>query len=259
VSNTLLFEDLYRGIGREWRLLVAVAVLFLGVALAANYAWPQRYQATAVLTVEPITAIQQGGSSGSVNMDTERVVATSTEVLAIAARDLPGTTVADLSDAVTVSVPKGSQILNFTFTSGSPVGAAESANAIATAYSDQRVANAQRVVTEATDNLATRIDDLSGQLAGLGENSPARSTLAMQMQALQERQATLASATFYSGSLVSPAAAPQDSTKPSITVFLAAGLFLGVLVGAFSALVRARLRSPRTPRTERERLIAASA
>jgi uncharacterized protein involved in exopolysaccharide biosynthesis len=242
VNNTWSLEDLYRGIGRQWRLLLIVTVVFLAAAVAASFLWPVRYQASALLTVEPIAVTQSGNSSNSVNMDTEKVVAKSTTVLAMAAKKLPDSSVAELEAAMEVTVPKNSQVLEFAYTGSNPERAARSANAVATAYSDHRVATAQQVVNEATANLTKRMDDLSAQMAALPANSAAKDSLSLQLQALQERQATLASATFYSGALVSPAAAPEQSTKPSFLILLAAGLFLGVLVGMFSALVRARMK-----------------
>jgi uncharacterized protein involved in exopolysaccharide biosynthesis len=242
VNNIWSLEDLYRGIGRQWRLLLIVTVVFLAAAVGASFLWPVQYQASALLTVEPIAVTQSGNASSSVNMDTEKVVATSTTVLAMAVRELPGSSLAELEAAMEVTVPKNSQVLEFSYTGASAERAARSANAVATAYSDHRVATAQQVVNEATRNLTKRIDDLSAQMSALPANSSARDTLSLQLQALQERQATLASATFYSGALVSPAAAPEQSTKPSFLVLLAAGLFLGVLVGMFSALIRARMK-----------------
>ena len=245
VDNAWLMEDLYRGIARQWRVLVTVIVLSVLGSVAAGIFWPERYEATAVITVEPIATMSSGSGNDSVNMDTETVVATSTEVLAIAAEDLPGSTLTELRDSVVVSVPKGSQVLSFAYTADEPEPAAKSANAIATAYADYRVANAQRVVNETIQMLTARITDLNAKLAALPGDSPAKSALELQVGTLQEGQATLTAATFNSGSLVSPAAIPSDSTRMSLGVFIAAGLFLGIFVGAFAALITARVR--RTP------------
>lgn len=246
MNDTWSLEDLYRTIGRHWVTVFLVTMLFVGAAVGANFLWPERYEAKAVLTVEPIAAVQSGGSSDSVNMETERVVATSTEVLSIAALELDGGSVKALQESIEVGVPKGSQVLEFVSTDTTATDAAAGANAVANAYSNQRVENAQRVVAEATRNLTERVSELTAQLDALIEDSLDARNIELQIQALQERQATLASATFYSGALVSPAVAPSDSTKPSLPVFLAAGLFLGFFVGAFAALIRGRVRRGRT-------------
>ncbi|GAB3122229.1 YveK family protein [Glaciibacter psychrotolerans] len=256
MKNTWSLEDLYTSIAREWRVLLIVILLFLGAAYGANVLWPKRYEAVALQTVEPIATTQASGVTGNVNMDTERVVATSGEVLALAAKQLPGVAVDELADSIEVTVPKGAQVLMFTYTATTPDRAAAGANAIAKAYSEQRVATAQSVVDAAAKNLSARIADLTTQMSAYQLNSPDYNTLSLQIQTLQERQATLTSTTFYSGSLVSPAVAPSGSTKPSLTVFMAAGLFLGVFVGAFIALIRARVRGIRAQRSEPEHKLA---
>ncbi|MFC0681072.1 hypothetical protein ACFFGH_24860 [Lysobacter korlensis] len=244
METTWSLDDLYRDIAHHWRTLAGVAAALILLAVLAFTLWPDKYSTTAVLTVEPITVGQVGGS-GSVNMDTEKVVATSTEVLGRAAKALPGSDIVSLREATEVTVPRGSQVLQFTFTSGTAEGAAAGANAVANAYGDQRVANAQRVVTEATDNITARIVDLEVQVEEAKDGSETERALQLQIQTLQEQLASLSSATFYSGTLVSPATAPADSDKPSLPTFLAAGLFLGGLLGAFAALIHARTAARR--------------
>jgi uncharacterized protein involved in exopolysaccharide biosynthesis len=237
VTNTPSLDDLYKSVAHEWRLLASVVVVFLIMSFGLSVLWPVRYAATAVLTVEPLSA-QMGSTADSVNMDTERVVATSTEVLTLAAKKLHCLSPAELRATIEVNVPKASQVLEFTSTMASADQAAASANAVATAYTDHRVATAEKAVSTATDNLTKRIADLTTQIAALPESSSVARALQVQVEALQERQAALAATTFYSGSLVSPASAPSTSTKPPLAVFLAAGLFLGLFLGAFAALIR---------------------
>lgn len=224
--------------------LVIVVIALIG-AVAVNALWPQRYEATAVITVEPITVAGTGLSSDAVNMDTERVVASSTEVLRLASEELSGLTPAELRDGLVVTVPKGAKVLSFGYTADSPAGAAEAANAIAAAYRENRVATATRVVDEASAGIAGTIEEIATEAAALSADSPVRATLEAQLRTLQERQALLRSASFNAGSLVSPAVAPADSTKPSLPVLLAGGLFVGVFIGCFAALLRARFRRER--------------
>lgn len=239
-SDTWSVDDLMRRIASGWVLIAVFVVVGVGLAAGAGVLWPERFEAKAVLTVEPIGALQPG--TDEVNMETERVIATSTEVLTPAAEQL-GSTPRALASAVTVSVPKGSQVLEITYTDADPQRAADAANAIATAYTEQRVQNAEKVVQSATDSLSARIGELQTQLDGLPPDSSAARAIDVQIVTLQERLATLASNTFYSGSIVSPAATPRDSTTPSFAVFVAAGAGLGLLLGVFVALVRARLRA----------------
>ena len=245
MAESWLLEDLARSVRREWRILVSVIVVALVLAVAATVLWPQEFEAAAVLTVETTTVAQPGQATGAVNMDTERIVATSSEVLALAAKSIPNSTVEELRDSLVVSVPKGAQVLTFTLTADTPDAAAAGANAIAKAYHENRVATAKQLVDGAVDNLASRIAELTTQAGTLPADSVVRATLEAQIQALQERQVLLESTAFNAGSLVSPAVAPTSSTQPSAVIIFGAAIVLGAFVGVFAALLRARERRHR--------------
>lgn len=246
MAETLSLEDLARSITRQWRLMLVVVVVALGASVAVNQLWPLQFEATAVITVEPTTVGLTSTSNDAVNMDTERVVASSTEVLRLASEKLGGPTPAQLRDGLMVTVPKGAKVLSFDYTAPSAEAAAAGANAIAAAYREHRVATAKSVVDEASAGLTAGIEEISTEAATLASDSPVRATLETQIQALQERQALLRSASFNAGSLVSPAVEPSESTKPSVAVIVAAGLFVGLFIGSFIALIRARFQRERT-------------
>ncbi len=63
------------------------------------------------------------------------------------------------------------------------------------------------------------------------------------MQALLDQQARIAATPFYPGTLVTQAEPPRESNRPSIYVFVAAGLFLGLLLGSIAALITSRVRN----------------
>jgi uncharacterized protein involved in exopolysaccharide biosynthesis len=251
VKTAWTLEDLYRSIARGWLLLVAFAIAFAVLALGAYQLWPQKFEATAVMTVEPLTVSSASQGSGSdVNMETERVVATSSEVLTLAAKALGTQSISELRDGVVVSVPKGSQVLAFTVTAEDPMTAAQQANAIANAYSERRVANAEAVVADAITFLSGRIAELETQLAAADPQSENTQTLQAQIVSLQNSQAALTSTTFYSGALISPAVEPSSSTRPSVAVFVAGGLFIGLFLGSFCALLYGRRRLHQRPVVE---------
>lgn len=242
-SAPLSLEDVAHRIAREWRILLAVLVIALVAGLALRLLWPASYEATAKLTVEPV-AVLDTGSTATVNMDTERVVATSTEVLAPVATQF-GIDTADIVDSLEVTVPRGSQVLEFTYSNAQAGTAAEIANAVADSYSDQRVANAEGIVQQAVANLESRIVELETRLDAAAADSAQARSLEVQIQTLQERLAVIASNTFYSGSLISPAATPSDTTTPSILIFAAGAAAFGLLAGSFAALLRSRSRDAR--------------
>lgn len=236
---------LLRTIKRGWKIIAITTVLTIGAAGAVSELLPVRWDATAVLTVEPISAIPvTGGTSTAlqVNMNTESVIAKSSEVLSRAAEELDGIEIAELKRGLQVAVPKGSQVLEFKYTADSAARAPQVANAIALAYNLQRIESAERVIDETSDSLIARIVDLESQRDDTTEGASDYQTLTLQISTLQERQASLTAATFYPGTLVSPATQPAYPSNFSLKTFLVAGLFLGLLIGFSLALAYDRYR-----------------
>lgn len=257
MAENLTVQDIFRGIGRSWPLLLAVVVLCVALSAAAYALFPQRYTATAQHTVEPIAILSTGSTFNTVNMQTESVVATSDSVLERAAKAASGVSVATLRDAITVTTPRSSQVLTISVTTASATDSAKWANAVATAYGQQRRANAEAVRTQVRTDLTRAI----AQLRLLYDSQPARSSerevTQQQIQALLDQQARLAATALYPGSVVTVAAPPDSPDRPSLLIFLTAGLLIGLLAGAFVALLRSRARSsaesqPDTPDRRRK-------
>lgn len=243
MAHNWTLEDLYRGIMRSWIVVAGTIVAFVLAGMAIFAIYPQKYTAEAQHTVEPISVLTSGSSFNTVNMETERVVATSTAVLARAIENLESTSVEALRANTTVEVPRNSQVLIFEVTANTPQLAAERANALATAYGQQRIETARAVVDEATEELDASITQLQELLASQPEGSNQRAATQQQLQALLDQQARITATPFYSGSLVTPAEPPGSSNRPSVLVFIAAGLFLGMLLGAIAALIVSRARN----------------
>lgn len=226
-------------------MLVAVVAAFAVVAAVAWALFPQTYTATAQHTVEPITALSSGSSFNTVNMETERLVATSAAVLERAAETLgeeSGASVAALSDATVVQVPRGSQVLTFDVTTSSPEQSAEWANAVASAYGAHRSDNARAVVEQTTAELGASIQRLQSVYDAQPADSDARQATQLQLDALLEEQARLQATSFFPGTLVTPATVVTESNRPGNFVFVIGGLFLGLIVGSIAALVVSRSR-----------------
>lgn len=238
-----MVEDVGRSIARQWKVLVGVALAIAVAATVLGLVWPDRYTATASVTVEAIPTADD--ATPDVNMETQRLIARSTEVLSLAADELPDTSVAELRAQLEVTIPRGSQVLEFRVTTGSADGSAEIADTIATAYLDHRSAVAERRITEASDALALTAEQLRAQLAVLEPDNPLRESLEGQIRALDTQRAVLIATSIDAGSLIDPAATPQDTDTPSLYVFAGAGVFLGIFVGAFAALIRDRMVSAR--------------
>lgn len=246
---------LMRTFKRGWKIILITIVVSVAAAIGVCELLPVRWQATAVLTVEPISAVPVSGTSASasqVNMNTESVIAKSTEVLRLAAEELGAETITELKRGLNIAVPKGSQVLEFSYTTDSAEQAPLAANAIALAYNRQRIESAERVIDETTQSLIARIVKLEDQRAATDEGTSDYQTLTLQITTLQERQASLTAATFYPGTLVSPATEPSYPANFSRKTFVIAGFFLGALLGFCLALTydkyrESRLRSQQLP------------
>jgi len=243
LSNHWTLEDLYNGVVKSWWVLVATVVAFIAVGAGAWAVLPQTYTATAQHTVEPISVLSSGSSFNTVNMETERLVATSSSVLERAAEELDGASVGALREATVVQVPRGSQVLTFEVTTRSPAQSAEWANAVASAYGQTRSDNARAVVEQTTGELSASIDQLQTLYNSQAPDSDARAATQLQLDALLEQKARLEATPFFPGTLVTPASPPADSNRLGIAVFVAGALFLGLMIGGIAALLVTRARS----------------
>lgn len=243
MASQWTLEDLYRGVMRSWYVLVGTLVAFALIAVGIFVVFPQTYTAEAQHTVEPISVLSTGSTFNTVNMETERVVATSATVLARASEELGGVSTSQLRDATIIEVPRGSQVLTFQVTTRSAADSAEWANALALAYGEQRTANARTVVEQTAAELSTSIQRLQALYDSQPPDSSERAATQLQLQALLDQQARLTATPFFAGILVTPAAEPSSSNRPSMYVFIAAGLFLGLLLGGIAALIVSRIRS----------------
>ncbi|WP_307872128.1 Wzz/FepE/Etk N-terminal domain-containing protein [Microbacterium paraoxydans] len=236
-------EDLYRGVMQSWMVLVGTIVAFALIGFGIFLIYPQKYTAEAQHTVEPISVLSTGSSFNTVNMETEKVVATSTAVLKRAVEDLEDTSIEALRNNTVIDVPRNSQVLSFQVTANTPQAAADRANALAEAYGAQRTDNARAVVEQTTAELGDSIAQLQAVVDSQPIDSSERAATQLQLQGLLDQQARITATPFYSGTLVTPADPPQKSNRPSVLVFIAAGLFLGILVGAIAALIVSRVRN----------------
>jgi capsular polysaccharide biosynthesis protein len=254
MERAMTVADVGRALWSAKWVIVGATLVGLITGIVAYTAWPDRYQATSVFTVAPIIAPPLTSSSETVNMDTEAVVATSAAVVGRAASTL-GQTPAAVSAALEVAVPRGSEALEFTFTSSSADEAAAGANAVAEAYAENRTQSATAVVDEAKRSLSATIAATQELVAAAPPNSPERITLELQVATLQQRLATLAAATLYPGTLITEAQPPRKPSTPGLLMFVASGVALGALAGVLLGLLLVRGREARTSTTETSRRV----
>jgi capsular polysaccharide biosynthesis protein/MinD-like ATPase involved in chromosome partitioning or flagellar assembly len=271
-DSTLQLGDYLRLAKRRWW---AIALGLL-VGLSAGYAFTatrgQQYTSTASVLVQPVgtdTEVANGRTSGPVNLDTEAQLVRSSAVEA-KARDLLRTSLSpqDLGEAVKVTVPANTSVLNIAFTADNPEGAQQGAHSFAEAYLAVRgdtakgqVAARIKALQALIAGLAAQQKQYAGQLAALPPDSPDRSAaqaklnnINTQIDAANGQLIPLQTEQVNPGGIISDAQLPDSTSGPLGILAIASGLLLGLLFGLLLAFAieRADKRVRRSVDLERE-------
>jgi capsular polysaccharide biosynthesis protein len=223
--------------------LIVATLTAAGAAAGAGYGLtaPKEYRATAELLVSPVPAADSTYTGIDVLRDTggKRTAAASAAAL------LRGPLVADavraqlglhrsrnaLLSALDAHVVGSSDVVAVTITDGSPVGAAQIANAFVDTLVNQRTASFDRDVVAAI----TRDDQALASL-------PARSPAARHLRSELDRLHRLAGAPDPSLRQAGQAVPPTAASWPDAGELAALGAAIGLGVGLLAALVHAFLR-----------------
>ena len=225
-----------------WLIVLIVVPLTVSV-LVLSLVLPKRYSATESLVLE-----ERGGvlappdaESETRRLATMRTLLTSREVLARAARDLPGETADTLEDKVTTAVDDVASIIEVKATDGDAAGAAAIAHEVAGTFVEQRRESERERFAEARRSL-----ELALRRAQAAGGSPEEARL------LRERLSELSVSEVATGDELQIAQAAQppagpDSPKPLQNTLFAffAALFVAVLAALGRDLLAPRVSSPR--------------
>lgn len=247
-------------IKRGWLpLLLGVIVgLVAGLALQ-NRQTPTYSSSTLVLVLDPgvanTTTVTGARTTGSVNLDTESNLVTSTAVMTetrslLRTKD-PLTTIAA---RVSVSVPPNSGLLKITYQASTPKLAQAGAKAVATAYLKNRVdtakgvlaaeikvlqtsySSANKALSKATaDVLKYRSTSQEGQLAAASKALLTKTVSTLSQQILTDQGIVV-----NAGSIAQAASLPTKPAGLPKILFLASGLAMGILLGLLGAWLLAR-------------------
>ncbi len=238
MSNDIPFYNLTRVLRGGWLVIIATTLVFGLFGYLAGQLVPTRYDATATVEVTSTDGVD------ATNMQTEQTIAQSTEVLTAAQQDLSDWSIGDLRDALSVTVPKDADILQFTVADASARRSSDAANAVADAYlSDRRDANDQQQQRglKLLEAQITQFDDQIRQTT----SEVRKQVLESRLAALSSQYAAVRANVDEPGRILSDAEVPDAPSTPSLAVFVAAGLVAGVLVGFYFATVIYRFRRAR--------------
>lgn len=234
---------------RKWSIL-AITVVTLAGALFFSLRQTPVYSSSAEVLVKPTTECTFGPCF---NMQTETVIAQSSEVAGFALEELPSDE--DLDGGLSVTNTTGTEILVFSVSHTEPRSAKAQADAYAHGYLAARNDRALEQIEEATQTVAERISQLQSRLSEINEqisttvDEVERTTLTqrsgfirLQIQSLKQKLTEVNSgASVDVGQIVQDAFLPSAPVSPQPRRSAALGLVLGLILGCGVALLRDRL------------------
>lgn len=247
---------------RRWWEVMLGGLLGVAVAATVSLALPPQYVSTALVQVLPTgisdgTSLTNGRTQGSVNLDTEAQLVTSTPVATRASALLKETySPTDVQDNLDVTVPANTQILSIAYTGPSASQAQQGAGAFAQAYLENRTSTATtqqslqiKPIQDQVTALTNQLRDVAGKLATLPAGSPDRAFAAAQqdvvgrqISALSSQLSALQATPVTPGQVITVPDLPTSASSPIWLLNLGTGLVAGLLLGVVVVLARVRRR-----------------
>lgn len=244
---------------RRWWVVLAVTVLCLVGAAGYIATAAKSYSSTATVYVAPTSADLASQStttlkSGTVNLYTEAQVVTSGTVATIAGKTLHSSLPAStLAKQVAVAIPANSQTLQITCSTSSSTGAADCANAFASAYLSNRSTTAKAAIQQQITPLKSQVTSLNKTVAklqttvsGLPSNSAQRASAQAELTSYQTQLRSLNSrlsglygeaAQTNGGNIITKAVPSSSPTSPKKSLVIVAGLVVGLIIGLVVAFL----------------------
>jgi capsular exopolysaccharide synthesis family protein len=244
-----LFSVLWR---RKWTIAALMAAVLAGVLVFSLLQTPIYQSKASVLVEQPMSA-SGGNFQSTPNMATEKLVGSSPAVAHNVVQTLPlSETPDDLLRHLSVSVPDGTEVLDFIYGDPSPAVAKARAQAFAQAYLDFRK---RKFVQDA----GATLDALNGQIATLNKaldevnRKAATAVNTEQRDVLQSQATSLTSQIFMirqrlveldvnqttsAGRIVEDASLPTRPSRPSYPLNGLLGVLVGLMLGVGVVVVR---------------------
>lgn len=197
--------------------------------------------------------------NGTINLDTEAQLVTSSDAFAQAAKTYPAfsrVSRSRLLEHVAVSVPPNTSVLTIDYTASTKRAARDGANALADGYLAARRAAAQAELTaqersaqSAIDTQSAQLQKLIAQQLTLAVKSASKIYVGEQIGIVKNRLVaenhqlvTYNAISVTPGRLVAAATSPSSPTSPSRLVDVVSGAALGLLLGLLIVWLRNRFR-----------------
>ncbi|PQZ91094.1 hypothetical protein CQ018_14105 [Arthrobacter sp. MYb227] len=233
----MLLSEIWRRIIYRWKTVCIVLIISVLSALVVATVNGTNYSAKTVLTVNPLTInpFSTATANQQINIATERAILSSGEVARMAAKSLgEDISAALLSQNASIEAPQGSQVLTVTVVDSNAERAAQKANALATAYLAFRSEGASQVAN-------TYIKAIDKRIAELDQAAKNGSASSLVLSDLINQRNDLALVAENPGRIIGFADASDLGSYPGITIYLAAGLTGGLILGLLAAVFKDRV------------------
>ncbi|WP_434618244.1 hypothetical protein [Arthrobacter sp. A5] len=225
---------------RQWKIIVAMALLGVLAVVAFLYLVPSRVMASTLVNVNVIVSDPFNPSrpaSGLLDAATEDQLASSYVVAHNAAQTLQGgDDAAALRDGVSVTAGLNATTVRISYTSSSAERARAGADALANSYLLYRQSEADARKTKMINQLQQQLTSLN---AVMGATALAdRSALSGRISSVEYQINQLTAIDTTGGSVLTPAAENPVSVQPQTSTFLASGLLVGLVLGVILAFIR---------------------
>lgn len=253
VRSERRLPSLNAAVRHHWALIAVVAVLAAAVGAAYSASFDRSYTASAIVLVNPVAAnpltpeaARGSGAQLTVALETEAEVVT-TPSIAEGVSERLGRLVPSENDGefLDVEVPTGTQMVQITFTSFSPVAASEGAQAFAEVYLAYRQERALTSMESLLTALQAEAEEIEGNLrtalsAAAGDSFAAREVdlYVDRLAVVNDQISTLESTMTDPGHVLQPAREPASSNELSVPVILGAAGVLGLGLGGLIAWYR---------------------
>jgi succinoglycan biosynthesis transport protein ExoP len=243
-------------------LVVVIVCVALGDVLGALYAAsvPTTYTSTARVLVNPSVGNPYAPTPASVRQDeltsleTEAQVARSAEVLDTVADQGPALATSALERGVQVTVPANTQILEISYSATDPVVAQQVADAVASAYLDNRDRRFNEVNAARIDRVETRtlsvVTELRAATAAAQKGDKAErffqaelaNALRNELVSLRAQRTALENSESPAGAVIAPASSPKSAGGLTAIVMPLGGALAGLALGCLLAALLERFR-----------------
>ncbi|WP_025273874.1 Wzz/FepE/Etk N-terminal domain-containing protein [Haloglycomyces albus] len=240
----------------RWLMITMIlSSIALGVAFTA---WQDDvYESRTSVLVQPVGTerdVAQARTNGQINLDTEAQLVRSTEIAASAAEKLGESNQTKLRDAVDVTVPPNTAVLEIRFQASEAEAAQQGAIAYSEAYLEHRhdqavtnLAQDREANTERKDGLVEELDILRDRLANTDPEGSAYTQIQGDMERLNNRVAELenenaelkaAEESLSPGRTINSASLPTQPVSPNALLNVGAAAAVGLIFALLIAYLR---------------------